>query len=635
VTAPSIIAPAVDQDTLLPEEWLTSHEPAYCRDISGNFLAANEALCRRLGKSPEELRGLSIRNYVPPEDAKHCISLDPELTRPPYRSTADQRWITVQGERWFSWQKTAICNADDEVIAVRAIGRDITRQRQADEQYFKLAQAVEQSPLAIAITDTQGHAQYANAKFTALTDSSLEEILDGKMDILRSVHKSQESYEQMMATVHDGREWAQDTKVTREDNSEFWESIKVSALKGPRGEVTNLLCLRENITAQKQLEMELRQAQKMDSLGTLAGGIAHDFNNLLAIISGYAELCIEGKAGADTIQKSLLEIRRATQRARGLVRQILTFSRKTESRPAPFDLNNQVAELVLMMQETFPRTVQIINQPSPGLPDLVADQSQIQQVILNLSVNARDAMPGGGTITVKTGIRHGADINQRKVDPTKRYICIEVTDTGTGMSPEVRQHIFEPFYTTKKGNQGTGLGLSVVYGIATGHNGFLEVDSVAGEGSTFRVFFPEVECVPEAVVSNAVEEVDYPGGTESILVVDDEAPLRTLLQHAFRRKGYQVSVASTGLEAIEAISDPAQTIDVMLLDLNMPGASGFDVLKIIRQVRPGLKVLVLTGHLTSDALEKLQALGQKDYLAKPYQLGELGRKLRDLIDRKV
>jgi CheY-like chemotaxis protein len=203
------------------------------------------------------------------------------------------------------------------------------------------------------------------------------------------------------------------------------------------------------------------------------------------------------------------------------------------------------------------------------------------------------------------------------------------------MSPEVRQHIFEPFYTTKKGNQGTGLGLSVVYGIATGHNGFLEVDSVAGEGSTFRVFFPEVECVPEAVVSNAVEEVDYPGGTESILVVDDEAPLRTLLQHAFRRKGYQVSVASTGLEAMEAISDPAQTIDVMLLDLNMPGASGFDVLKIIRQVRPGLKVLVLTGHLTSDALEKLQALGQKDYLAKPYQLGELGRKLRDLIDRKV
>lgn len=621
-----------DHTPLLPEEWLTTNDPAYCRDLSGRLLAANDALCRRLGRSAAELQGTPLHEFLAEGESDRSQHVEPELMRPHGRITVQQRWNTLQGTRWFAWKKHAITDPEGLIVAVRAIGRDVTRQRQAEERYFKLAQAVEQSPLGIAITDPEGRAQYANAKFTAVTGTSLEELLDGQLNVIRSLHATDESFAQMRETVHHGKEWSQEMRSTKGDGSECWESVKVSALRNPDGELTNLLCLREDITPQKQLESELRQVHKMDSLGTLAGGIAHDFNNLLAIISGYAELSLELGADASMVQKSLLEIQRATQRARGLVRQILTFSRKTESRPAPFDLNQQVSELVEMMQETFPRTVQILHKPGADLPPLVADQSQIQQVILNLCVNARDAMPGGGTITISTSIKAGTSIRHLKADTAKDYISIEVIDTGTGIPPEVRQHIFEPFYTTKKGNQGTGLGLAVVYGIATGHNGFIDVDSVAGEGSTFRVLFPVIDTASKTAGVIA-EDKDYPGGSESLLVVDDEASLRNILQRALSRKGYRVTVASSGLEAIEIIGDPSQRIDLMLLDLNMPGASGFEVLKVLRQIRPHQKVLVLTGHLTSDTLLEMQALGQTEYMAKPYQLSELGRRLRHLLDR--
>ena len=618
----------------LPEEWLARNEPAYCRDLAGRLLAVNDALCRRLAQSAASLQGTDISLYLPPEDAGRYLSLSPELTRPPYRMTRDQRWLTPQGIRWYAWQENAVRDDAGTVVAIRAIGRDITRQRQAEEQYFTLAQAVEQFPLAIAITKPDGCAQYANARFVALTGRTLEEILDGRRNVLRPLHPDDASYQAMIARAQEGGEWTGETRTLRPVGDEIWESVHVSALRNPSGEVTSLLCLREDITARKQLEQELRQAQKMESLGTLAGGIAHDFNNLLAIINGYTEFCLDSQVEPATMQASLAEIRRASLRAVGLVRQILTFSRKTESRRAAFDLNQQLGDLVQMMQETFPRTVQFLQRSAAGMPAIKADQNQIQQVILNLCVNARDAMPGGGTITVTTSYRPGASLRHLPgADATKNYHCIEVADTGTGMSAEVRQHIFEPFFTTKQGNQGTGLGLAVVYGIVTGHGGCLEVDTAPGQGSVFRTFFPDSESGPSVAPGRMTENMDFPGGTESIVVVDDESALRSLLRSTFSRKGYRVDTASSGLDAIELVSDPAQKIDALLLDLNMPGASGFDVLKTIRAVRPHLKVLVLTGHLTSDALGQLHSLGQHDYMAKPYKLAELGRTLRGLLDR--
>jgi nitrogen-specific signal transduction histidine kinase/CheY-like chemotaxis protein len=402
-------------------------------------------------------------------------------------------------------------------------------------------------------------------------------------------------------------------------------------MRNPGGEITNLLCLREDITDRKALESELRQAHKMESLGTLAGGIAHDFNNLLAIINGYSEFCLQGNASPAILQKSLREIHRAAERASGLVRQILTFSRKAEIRYAPVDLNQLVRDLIALMSETFPRTVSFQLVLADKLPPLLADQTQLQQIVLNLCVNARDAMPQGGSITVTTSVRSGAELVSRyhSADSHRRYACLDVTDTGTGMTPEVRSRIFEPFFTTKQANQGTGLGLAVVYGIVTSHQGFIDVDSTIGVGSTFHVYLPLAN--DTTIHTPMAGSAEFPAGTESLLVVDDEGPLRTLLSAAFTSKGYRVITAATGLEAIEVIGDMNRSLDAVLLDLNMPGTNGLQVLKVIRACRPELPVLIISGHITPEVRAEFQKLNQRDFVQKPYRLDEVGRRVRTLF----
>jgi CheY-like chemotaxis protein len=368
----------------------------------------------------------------------------------------------------------------------------------------------------------------------------------------------------------------------------------------------------------------------MESLGTLAGGIAHDFNNLLAIINGYAEFCQQGTPAPAVLQKSLREIHRAAQRASGLVRQILTFSRKAEVRFAPVDLNQLVRDIVAMLSETFPRTVTFNLALEERLPPLLADQNQLQQIILNLCVNARDAMPGGGVITLRTFPQSGAALALPGADASRDYACLQAGDTGTGMTPEVRARIFEPFFTTKPGNQGTGLGLAVVYGIVVAHHGCIEVDSTLGVGSTFNVYLPLAAETP--VLTSAPARGEFPGGDESLLIVDDEASLRALLSAALNGKGYRTTAAASGLEAIELVSNSSLTFDAVLLDINMPGATGLEVFKVIRLCRPGLPVLVISGHITPEIRAEFQKLGQHDFIQKPYTLDEVGRRVRAGID---
>ena len=513
--------------------------------------------------------------------------------------------------------------------AVRAIGHDITRQRLAEEIYLKLSHAVEQSPVSVIITDADGRVQYVNPKFTQVSGYTLEEVIERNLPLLREGHPSDERYDEFWSVVRSGREWQGELTRQRPGGATVCESVQVSSLRNATGEITNLLCLREDITARKRLEEQLRQAQKMESLGTLAGGIAHDFNNLLAVINGYAELSQQQSSANPSLQKNLREIKRATQRATGLVRQILTFSRKAEADFTPLDLNQLVKDLVALLSETFPRSIQITLNLADTLPALLADQNQIQQILLNLCVNARDAMPNGGAITVTTSVVPGSGLPNLGAEADRNYACLQATDEGTGMTPEVRARIFEPFFTTKS-EKGTGLGLAVVYGIVASHHGFLEVDSTLGVGSTFKIYLPFAGTTLAPPV--APQPNYFPGGKESLLVVDDEGPLRNLLKVAFVRKGYQVVRASDGLEAIDLINDPACTIHAVLLDFNMPGATGLEVLKTIIVRRPELRVLVLSGHLAPDVRVEFERLGQKDFVNKPYTLDELGRRLRALLD---
>lgn len=610
--------------------WAGSDALVYCRDWEGRILAANQAFARKFGCPQTDLIGRPVAAWLHQDDAPALAAADSELHQETRRASCESRWLTPQGWRWIAWEEKALC--ENEVwIGVRSVGHDITRQRVAEDQYFKLSRAVEQSPVAIAITDADGNVQYVNAKFTEATGYTLERLLDEDVQVLREGHPDENSYRVFWETVRRGEEWR--GELTREgpDGRKVFESVQVCCLRGPTGEVTNFLCLREDITSRKTLEDQLRQAQKMESLGTLAGGIAHDFNNIIAVMNGYAEFALLNPGDVALLEKCIREIKKASQRASGLVRQILTFSRKAEVRFAPLDLNQLTRELVALLSETFPRNLTFNFALADNLPPLLADQNQLQQVILNLCVNARDAMPSGGTITVTTSLVEGASAPAAIVGG-RTCACLAIADTGTGMTREVRARIFEPFFTTKAVNQGTGLGLAVVYGIVASHEGTIEVESEPGKGSTFKVYLPLADSVAAPTIISKSSE--FPGGSESVLVVDDEAPLRLLLDAALSRKGYSVRSASDGLEAIEAIAAQGEKLDAVLLDLNMPGASGLEVYRVIRATNPTLKVLVLTGHLTPETRAEFERMGARHFVKKPYTLEELGRALRAVLDGK-
>ncbi|HWL16284.1 MAG TPA: PAS domain S-box protein, partial [Opitutus sp.] len=402
--------------------WETSADPVYCHDLDGRLLAANLSFARKFGRVPASLPGVTVAEFLHPDDVAGMHAALAEVVRPPHRVTCENRWLTPQGVRWFAWEKVAQLDPSGAVLAIRAVGRDITRQRLAEEQFYRLSRAVEQSPVSIVITDLDGRPQYVNPKFTEVSGRTLEDILDRQLEVLRDGHPDEASYQKFWETVRGGGEWRGELCTRRPDGATVWESVKVSPMRNPAGEITNLLCLREDITSRKALESELRQAHKMESLGTLAGGIAHDFNNLLAIIHGYSEFCLQGGADQAILQKSLQEIHRAAQRASGLVKQILTFSRKAEIRYAPVDLNQLARDLIALMAETFPRTVTFQLNLAEKLPPLLADQTQVQQIVLNLCVNARDAMPQGGAIAVSTSVRLGAELQSRHhaAEPARR-----------------------------------------------------------------------------------------------------------------------------------------------------------------------------------------------------------------------
>jgi len=388
--------------------------------------------------------------------------------------------------------------------------------------------------------------------------------------------------------------------------------------------------MREDITERKKLEDQLRQAQKMESLGTLAGGIAHDFNNVLAIINGFTEIALSRAGGDETNAKHLREIHNAAQRAIGLVRQILTFSRKTEATFKAVPLNQHIKDLGRMCAETFPRTVAFTVEVDEALPSLWADPNQLQQVIMNLCVNARDAMPNGGRIAISTSRVDGASIVRLGADASRPYVCIKVSDTGCGMPPQVRARIFEPFFTTKQNSGGTGLGLAVVYGIILNHRGFLDVESIEGQGSIFQVFLPmelPKAAALEAEIAGGVPAV-FPCGTETILIVEDEASLRELLCTILEPRGYKVLSASDGTRAVDVLMSEPGTIDVVLLDLNLPQLNGIDVYKTLRRLRPEAKVIIISGNITPETRRELNLHGQPEFLPKPYQIEELGRRLR-------
>jgi signal transduction histidine kinase/ActR/RegA family two-component response regulator len=395
--------------------------------------------------------------------------------------------------------------------------------------------------------------------------------------------------------------------------------------------------LLSTITQREKLNEQLLQAQKMESIGTLAGGIAHDFNNILNIIQGYAFIVRAHGVQTKEISESLTVIDETIQRGSALVQQLLTLARKTEVKRGSVDANRLIEGLISLIKQTFPKTIELNSDLARDLPTIMGDENQFGQALLNLCVNARDAMPNGGSLTFRTQSVDGASLQGLGKTKGGRYVCIEVSDTGVGMDESIRRRIFEPFFTTKGAGHGTGLGLSVVYGIVKNHSGFINVESKPMSGTSFRLYFPiafsEIS-TKELVATRDTDITTTPNGKATVLLVEDEEHMLHLLEKILSKHGYKVLKASDGETAIRTYQRHKEKIDVVLLDVDLPKMAGRDVLLKVKNENPNVKIVVVSGYLEPELKSEIDRAGVKNFLQKPYLPNEVIKIFQSVIERE-
>ncbi|MCK6472198.1 MAG: PAS domain S-box protein [Planctomycetes bacterium] len=513
------------------------------------------------------------------------------------------------------------------------MAKDVTQRKSDERELHRLQEAVNAAVDGIVITDLEGTIQWVNPAFTKISGYSRQEAIGQSTRMLKSGKHDEGFYRTLWDTVRSGRVWRGEIHNRRKDGTVYPETMTITPVRDAEGQVTNFIAIKEDISDKEALSAQLRQAQKMEAVGQLAGGVAHDFNNLLTVISGYSEILL-AKLPPDAPDRRFIEpIAQAGKRAAALTRQLLAFSRKTMLEPQIVDLNAQVAGMEKMLARMIGEDVVLSTQLEPALDLVKVDPGQIDQVLMNLAVNARDAMPRGGKLEIQTrkvvlDAKAAARILGAKPG---RYVLLSVTDSGHGMPEEVRQRIFEPFFTTKGMGKGTGLGLSVVHGIVAQSQGLIDVESAPGAGATFKLYFPaeEGEVTTSGAERQAVGRLE---GRERVLLVEDDAGVRDLAETVLRAHGYSVVVAATGEEALAQADSATAPIDILVTDVVMPGISGRQVAEELAPRMPKMKVLYLSGY-TDDAVVR-HGLQESEvaFLQKPYAPVVLLAKVREVLD---
>lgn len=405
-------------------------------------------------------------------------------------------------------------------------------------------------------------------------------------------------------------------------------------LRGSQGEIQGAICMALDVTDRKQLEEQFRQAQKMEAVGRLAGGIAHDFNNLLMVIQGYSDLLVERLHASDPLRRNVEQIQTAAQRATSLTRQLLAFSRKQMLAPKVLNIQSIMADMETILRRLIGEDIALEAVSAPSLGHVKADRSQIEQVVMNLAINARDAMPKGGRLTIEaSNVEIGADVPHTPtvVSPGK-YVMLAVTDNGCGMKEDVRAHIFEPFFTTKEKGKGTGLGLATVYGIVKQSGGYIWVYSEPDVGTTFKIYLPRID--EEEAMSAASADAaaaTFPRGSEVVLLVEDEKGVRELTREYLETSGYTVLEAIDGHSALDAARMHNGPIHVLITDVVMPGLSGRDLGEEIAKLRPSIKVLYMSGYTDQSAFRNGILDKGSELLQKPFGMSTLASKVREVL----
>ena len=529
-------------------------------------------------------------------------------------------------------------DSSGSIVGITGSSLDISERKRTEEALraseLKYRDIFTWAPIGIYQSTRDGRIVMANESLTRMLGyEKIEELKNLSMqnDIYFNPaerHALIERYDRVGAGYASNLE----VRWKKKDGSPIWISLTAHAVRNAAGKTLYYEGFVHDITERKMMEEQVRQAQKLESVGTLASGIAHDFNNILGIILGHITLLRRTAGTAGSSLSSVDSISQAAQRGAMLVRQLLTFAKKTESFAELIQVNDIIEELIQLMGETFPKSIVVASQLAPGLPPIVGDATQLHQIFLNLCVNARDAMSNGGTLSIVTDLVTRETIQKRfSTADAPRYVRVVVSDTGTGMDEVTRLRIFEPFFTTKGPGKGTGLGMSVVYGIVESHAGFIDVESNIGIGTTFTIVLP----VPTTIAGGKTEartEESVPGGTETILIAEDEEMLRSVLRSTLEENGYRVIVAGDGNEALGVYKERYREIALVISDVGVPGLTGDKLYVSMRKINPSLRMILSSGFIEPETKVAILTSGVREFIQKPYVLSDILVKVRRVLD---
>jgi two-component system, cell cycle sensor histidine kinase and response regulator CckA len=504
----------------------------------------------------------------------------------------------------------------------------------AEESIRKLSRAVEQSADMVMVTDRQGILEYVNPAFEALTGYGREEVCGKTPRILKSGEQPPEVYQEMWKTISAGNVF-RGILVNRKKNGELYHVEEtICPVRDPAGQITHFIANGRDLTERMRLEAQLLQSQKMDAIGNLAGGVAHDFNNLLTIITSYAELALDAVPRESPLESKIQEIILAARRAAELTRQLLAFGRKQPQALRVADLNQVIARIANTLPRLIGEDIGFTFTRGEGLGSVRVDPLQIEQILMNLAANARDAMPQGGQLRIETSNQRLEDdyIQCKKaIIPTGRYALITVSDDGSGILPEHLPHIFEPFYTTKPSGKGTGLGLATVYGIVKQNKGYVWAYSEPKMGTVFKIYLPCVAGRDQVGELNTHKPENLSRGSETVLLVEDEQAVRRATAEFLNMQGYTVLEAKDGLDALDVARHHYSAIDLVVSDVVMPNMSGGQLGKELAKLRPDTKLLFVSGYAGKTVLDHNVVDLDVNFLQKPYTLKELSLKIRGAL----
>ena len=614
-----------------------ANDIVYTHDLEGRLTSLNKAGERIIGHTREEALQLDTARILPQEYRDLARKMMQQKLSDDAPTRYDLEIVAREGRRVSLEVSTRLIYENGKPVGVQGIARDITDRKRAEAETARLAAAVEHAAESILITDAEGTIQYVNPAFERVTGYSRHEVLGKNPRLLKSGKHDEVFYRRLWRTLKKGGVWSGRFTNKKKDGTLYEEEATISPIYDPAGRITNYVAVKRDITQELALEGQLRHAQKMEAVGQLAGGVAHDFNNLLQAIQGYAALAMKDLDPEHKAYRRIGEVMAAADRGALLVRKLLTFSRREAIHPTHVDLNKIVGGMMEMLRRVIGEHIELQMVPGHELKAVYADSVQIEQILLNLCVNARDAMPGGGRVVIETEAvtLDKAYCQHHPWAIEGEYVRVTVSDTGPGLPAEIKEHIFEPFFTTKDVGKGTGLGLATVYGIVKQHGGLIHVYSESGEGTAFKIYFPVAESKVE-LPETPPEEMPVIGGSECILVAEDEEFVRDVAVQILEDAGYRVLAAHDGEDAMAVFERYADEIDLALVDVVMPRASGRAVYDRIMALRPNTPVLFCSGYSLSFNAHKAGVLPEEEchLIQKPYRPNDLLVRVRQLLDTR-